>query len=152
MGILQPHLKHGKDCALFLLPRNGKRAKKDRKMKAVKAVFKVIWWIVRIPILPLILAWRWSKGKGKGAGIKFGGGGKEETVSTPGLGRFMYFVFYSAILYAILYALVVALIIIYGLVVTQFTAKSNKEVAPVVEQAVETNNTGTVTNNVLLDK
>ena len=120
-------------------------------MRAVKAVLKVIWWIVRIPILPLILAWRWSKGKGKGAGIKFGGGGKEETVSAPGLGRFIYFVFYSAILYAVMYAIVCALVIAYGLVTSKSTEKSNIEDAVVVEQATETNNIKTETNNVLHD-
>ena len=141
------------DCALFLLPRSKSGQKEKRIMKAVKAVLKVIWWIIRIPLLPIILGWRWSKGKGSGIGFSTRSGGVEvDSVSAPGLGRFIYFVFYSVILYAVMYALVWVVAIAFAIVASQFTGKSTNDTTPVVEQVVESNNTGTATNNVLLDK
>ena len=70
-------------------------------MNAVKKALKVIWWIIRIPILPIIIGWKKSKGKGKGFALSFSTNGKEEIVSSPLLGRLLSFVLYAAFYYAI---------------------------------------------------
>ena len=103
-------------------------------MNAVKKVLKVIWWIIRIPILPIIIGWKKSKGKGKGFALSFSTNGKEEIVSSPLLGRLLSFVLYAAFYYAIMFVVVSALVIIYGIVDMKVKETFNKKSTPAVEQ------------------
>ena len=111
-------------------------------MKVVKALVKALWWIVKLPVLPLILGWK--KSKGKKAGMAFGGGGKEETVEVPGLGRLLHTVFYAIPLYVLYVVIFYAVVIAYGLVMSSIKDVSSetesKPTAPIVEQANEQNN------------
>ena len=102
-------------------------------MNAVKKVLKVIWWIIRIPILPIIIGWKKSKGEGKGFAFTFSTNGEETTVSSPLLGRLLSFVLYAAFYYAMMLVVVVALAIAYGLVESELKEKFNNT-TPAVEQ------------------
>ena len=110
-------------------------------MNAVKKALKVIWWIIRIPILPIIIGWKKSKGKGKGFAFSFSiDNGKKETISSPTissplLGRFLSFVLYTAFYYAIMSVIVGALAIAYGLIEKGLKEKFNNKTAPAIEQA-----------------
>ena len=105
-------------------------------MNAVKKALKVIWWIIRIPILPIIIGWKKSKGKGKGFAFSFSiDNGKKETISSPLLGRLLSFVLYTAFYYAIMFVIVGALAIAYGLVEKGLKEKFNNKTAPAIEQA-----------------
>ena len=110
-------------------------------MKVVKALLKALWWIVKLPVLPLILGWK--KSKGKKAGMAFGGGGKEETVEVPGLGRLLHTVFYAIPLYVLYVVIFYAVVIAYGLVMSSIKNASSetesKPTVPILEQANELN-------------
>ena len=108
--------------------------KKENKMNAVKKVIKVIWWIIRIPILPIIIGWNKSKGKGKGFALSFSTNGKETTVSSSLLGRLLSFILYAAFYYAIMFVVVGALAIAYGLVERELKEKFNNKTTPAVDQ------------------
>ena len=118
------------------------KGKRKKKMKVVKTLMKALWWIVKLPVLPLILGWK--KSKGKKAGMAFGGGGKEETVEVPGLGRLLHTVFYAIPLYVLYVVIFYAVVIAYGLVMSSIKNASSetesKPTAPIVEQANEQNN------------
>ena len=111
-------------------------------MKVVKTLMKALWWIVKLPVLPLILGWK--KSEGKKAGMKFGGGGKEETVEIPGLGRLLHTIFYAIPLYVLYVVIFYAVVIAYGLVMSSIKNASSetesKTTVPIVEQASEQNN------------
>ena len=108
----------------------------------MKALLKVLWWILKLPVLPLILGWK--KSKGKKAGMSVGGGGKEETVEIPGLGRLLHTVFYAIPLYLLYVVIIYAGVIVFGLVMSSINKTSSKTEskapAPIVEQTSEQNN------------
>ena len=102
-------------------------------MKVVKALFKAIWWIIKIPILPLSLGWKWA---GKQWGHEFVRGDK-----MPGLGRLICAAFYAMLLYMLLvpvaYIVVIGGIMVAGTISSSIrpsTGTADQEPAPVVEQ------------------
>ena len=111
-------------------------------MKVVKALLKALWWIIKLPVLPLILGWK--KSKGKKVGMTSGAHGKEETVEIPGLGRLLHTVFYAIPLYMLYVVIFYAGVIVFGVVMASINKASSKteskDPAPIVEQASEQNN------------
>lgn len=59
LGILQPHQKHGRDCAPLSFAMNGVRGRRNR---VNRAMLKLLWWLVKniilLPFLPIRLAWK----------------------------------------------------------------------------------------------
>ena len=127
----------------FFARETGKGKRKEKNgMKVIKALAKVLWWIIKLPVLPLILGWKNSKGKK--AGVAFRSGGKEETMEIPGLGRLLHTVFYAIPLYMLYVVIFYVAVIVLGVVMTSinkvFSKTESKDPAPIVEQASEQNN------------
>ena len=102
-------------------------------MNAVKKVFKVIWWIVRIPILPIILGWRWTRrfAKGEGMLMSYKVGSQRVTFTiAPWFIRFVYFLNLTWIMYALCFVAVSG-------AYRFFVGEKNSKVAPATEQVVE---------------
>ena len=102
-------------------------------MKAVKALLKVLWWIIKLPILPLILGWKKSKGKKAGVALSDG-----STSEIPGLGRLLHTIFYAIPLYMLYVVIFYAGVIVFGLVMSSINKTSpeneSSATAPIVEQ------------------
>jgi len=75
--------------------------------------------------------------------MAFGGGGKEETVEVPGLGRLLHTVFYAIPLYVLYVVIFYVVVIAYGLVMSSIKNASSetesKPTVPILEQANELN-------------
>ena len=112
-------------------------------MKVVKALLKVLWWIIKLPILPLIIGWKKSKGKKLGWEI-VSGGNKVEKVESPVLGRLLHTIFYAIALYMLYVVIFYVGVIVFGLVMSSinktFSKTESKDPAPIVEQTSEQNN------------
>jgi hypothetical protein len=108
--------------------------KRRKEMKVVKCILKIILWIVKIPVLPLILAWKWSKGKKLGV-VTSSGGQKGEATEIPGLGRLIYTIVYAAIMYFVIFHVLIFGI---GFIMSSLNKETNedkvKESVPIVQQ------------------
>lgn len=113
LGILQPHQKHGRDCAPLSFAMNGVRGRRNR---VNRAMLKLLWWLVKniilLPFLPIRLGWKW----GREAKIRFSGSKRDafgniiyeevggclpRLVSTFISAGLMYYGIYKAVLYFI---------------------------------------------------
>ena len=114
-------------------------------MKVVKTIFKVLWWIILLPLLPAKLAWRWSNGA-----LVF----KKEFANpfTNGLAHLIMACIYAVIMYSIIFAFI-------GKVLLPLIGASSesgaKSPAPIVEKTVDQANveqTSKEADDVLRDK
>ena len=129
-----PLLKRGRGSRPLSFPAIETRAKGREKieMKVVKAIFKVLLWIILLPLLPIRLGWKWSKG----ATLKTFDG--DEIL--PGVGRLIMTFIYA--------------IIMYGLIGGPIIKVGAKSPTPIVEKTVDQTNveqTDKETGDVLRD-
>ena len=139
----------------FFAREKGKGKRKEKNgLKVIQALAKVLWWIIKLPVLPLILGWKNSKGKK--AGVAFRSGGKEETMEIPGLGRLLHTVFYAIPLYMLYVVIFYVAVIVLGVVMTSinkvFSKTESKDPAPIVEQTGKSKADNKEASDVLLDK
>lgn len=111
-------------------------------MKVVKAIFKVLLWIILLPLLPIRLGWKWSRGISSKTND-----GKE----IPGLGRLIMTCIYAMIIYIPILGLIGKIL---PYVVSQSKTGAESP-APIVEKTVDQANveqTSKEADDVLRDK